>query len=78
MTFRFLVPALAGLLLTGCELLFPKKPPPEPNYPHMAARHCATEGLQFTQESMFLGTCGNPATGKKCEVWAYFRKECAL
>lgn len=50
--------------------------------PSPAAQKCAEDG--YTLEPILKNgvpvdyVCVNPDTGKKCEVWKYFRDECHL
>lgn len=56
--------------------------PAKPAIANPAAVKCAEDGYLLepvTENGVSVGHfCVNPETGMKCEIWKYFREECAL
>ena len=78
--------ALFLLETVGCN----SPPPPSTAKPHPpssrvadpAVRKCVDDGFSarpVMENGVPKGyVCLNPATGKKCDAWAYYRKTCHL
>ena len=66
------------LVLTGCA----GQPDKRPAVPNPAARKCLDDGYRLVAVKKDgvprWYFCIDPESGKKCEVWAYFRRQCHL
>jgi putative hemolysin len=79
---------LSTLLITGptaCSGNSEQAASPRPearSQANPAAVKCLTDGFQLEpvlKNGVPSGSlCKNPGTGKKCEVWKYYRQECRL
>lgn len=72
--------ALIAALLGGTGAVVAAEAPPMARLPNPSDAKCVADGWRtepILTNGIPTGTiCTEPATGRRCEAWAYFRGEC--